>query len=86
MVGMSTFVSRQSDFGPESIQILASALETAWLSIEKSGNRLARPGYARELIAKRIIETAQQGVSDPAALVEDAVQFFIVNYNGGRAA
>jgi hypothetical protein len=89
MVGMSTFVSRQSDFSPESIQILASALEKAWVSIEKSGNRLARPGYARavrEVIAKRIIETAQQGLRDPAALAEDAVQFFIANYNGGRAA
>jgi hypothetical protein len=89
MVGMSTFLSRQSDFGPEGIQMLASALEKAWVSIEKSGNRLARPGYARvvrEVIARRIIETAQRGVKDPNALAEDAIQFFIVNYNGGRAA
>ena len=89
MVGMSTFLSRQSDFGPEGIQMLASALEEAWASIEKSGNRLARPGYARavrEVIARRIIETAQRGVKDPNALAEDAIQFFIVNYNGGRAA
>jgi hypothetical protein len=88
MVGMSTFLSRQSDFNPESIQMLASALEKAWVNIERSGNRLARPGYARavrEVIARRIIETAQCGVRDPAALAEDAVQFFIVNYNGGRA-
>jgi hypothetical protein len=86
---MSTFLSRQSDFGPEGIQMLASALEEAWASIEKSGNRLARPGYARavrEVIARRIIETAQRGVKDPNALAEDAIQFFIVNYNGGRAA
>jgi hypothetical protein len=89
MMGMSTFLSRQSDFGPEGIQMLASALERAWASIEKSGNRLARPGYARavrEVIARRIIETAQRGVKDPNALAEDAIQFFVVNYNGGRAA
>jgi hypothetical protein len=34
----------------------------------------------REVIAKRIIETAQRGVKDPNALADDAVQFLTVNY------
>jgi hypothetical protein len=34
----------------------------------------------REVIAKRIFEMAQQGVTDPQALAEDAVRFVRANY------
>jgi hypothetical protein len=34
----------------------------------------------REVIAKRIVEMAQQGVTDPQALAEDAAQFLRANY------
>jgi hypothetical protein len=71
-------------FDPESIQVLASALDDAWSRIEKSGSRFARPGYSRamrEVIAKRIIEMAQQGVKDPHRLADDAVQFLSANYS-----
>jgi hypothetical protein len=43
-------------------------------------------GYARamrEVIAKRIIETAQRGAKDSTARTDDAVQFFSTNYNYG---
>jgi hypothetical protein len=33
----------------------------------------------REVIAKRIIETAQQGVKDRLTLVDDAVRFLTAN-------
>jgi hypothetical protein len=33
-----------------------------------------------EVIAKRIFEMAQQGVTDPQALAEDAVRFIRANY------
>lgn len=70
-------------FDPEIIQMLASAFDDAWDRIEKSGSRFARPGYSRamrEVIARRIVEMAQQGVTDPQALAEDAVRFVQANY------
>jgi hypothetical protein len=78
-----------NSFDPELIHVMASALDDAWTRIEKSGSQFARPGYARatrEVVAKRIIETAQQGVKDPTELAADAVQFFTANYTDGRAA
>jgi hypothetical protein len=65
-------------FEPEIVQMLASAFEDAWERLEQSGRRFARPGYARamrEVIAKRIVEMAQQGVTDPQALADDAIRF-----------
>jgi hypothetical protein len=71
-------------FDPESIQVLVSALDDAWNRIEKSGSWFARPAYSRamrEVIAKRIIEMAQQGVKDPRRLADDALRFLCANYS-----
>jgi dihydropteroate synthase len=38
----------------------------------------------REVIAKRIIEIAQQGVKDQQILVDDAVRFLAANYSDVR--
>jgi hypothetical protein len=89
MVGILKFGRAATVFDPELIHVLASALDDAWNRIEKSGSRFARPGYARamrEVVAKRVIETAQRGVKDPTELADDAVQFFTVNYRDGRVA
>jgi hypothetical protein len=89
VVGIRKFEEAATVFDPELIQVLASALDDAWNRIEKSGSRFARPGYARamrEVLAKRLIETAQQGLNDPIALADDAVQFFSANYTDGRVA
>lgn len=70
-------------FDPETIEVLAHALDEAWSRIEKSGSPLTRPAYARamrEVFAKRIIEMAQQGVKDPDVLADDAVRFVAANY------
>ena len=70
-------------FEPEIVQMLASTLEHAWERLEKSGSRFTRPGYARamrEIIARRIVEMAQQGVTDPQALADDAIRFVRANY------
>ena len=75
--------SRETAFTPETIQILAAALDEAWERIRQSGSRLARPAYSRvmrEVVAKRIMEMAQRGVQDRQALVEDAVRFISANY------
>ena len=61
---------RETVFTPESIQILADALDEAWERLGQSGSRLARPAYSRamrEVVAKRIIEMAQRGVEDREA-------------------
>lgn len=68
----------QSAFEPETIGILVSVFEAAWQKVERSGSKLASPGYeraAQEIIAKRIIEMAQRGERDPTALAADAVAY-----------
>jgi hypothetical protein len=75
--------SRQTAFTPENIQILAAALDEAWEMLRQSGSRLTRPAYSRampEVVAKRIMETAQRGVQNREALVEDALRFIAADY------
>jgi hypothetical protein len=77
------FFQRETAFTPETIQILAVALDEAWERLRQSGSRLVRPAYSRamrEVVAKRIIEMAQRGVQDRDTLVEDAVRFVTTNY------
>ena len=60
--------SRETVFTPETIQILAAALDEAWDRLRQSGSRLSRPAYSRamrEVVAKRIMEMAQRGVQEP---------------------
>ncbi len=75
--------SRETAFAPETIEILAAALDEAWERLRQSGSRLARPAYSRamrEVVAKRIMEMAQRGVRDREALVADALRFITANY------
>jgi hypothetical protein len=63
-------------FEPHTIALLASALETAWDTVRKSGSPLADDDHAastRDVLAKRIIEMAKQGERDPQRLVDDAL-------------
>jgi len=74
---------RETAFTPETIEILAAALDEAWEHLRQSGSRLARPAYSRamrEVVAKRIMEMAQRGVHDREALVADALRFVAANY------
>jgi hypothetical protein len=83
MVEIPEFFRRETAFTPETIQILAVALDEAWERLRQSGSRLVRPAYSRamrEVVAKRIIEMAQRGVQDRDTLVEDAVRFVTTNY------
>ena len=73
----------ESAFDPEVIAVLAAAFEVAWASIEKSGSSLASPRYkrvAQEIMAKRIIETAQGGERNRQRLSEDAVTYLTQSY------
>ncbi len=63
-------------FGPERIEILASAFDDIWETIKRSGSKFASPGYAggaRDIVAKHIIELAKQGILDRNYLSADAV-------------
>ena len=74
---------RETAFTPETVQILADALDEAWDRLRQSGSQLARLAYSRvmrEVVAKRIIEMAQRGVEDREALVADALRFITANY------
>ena len=80
-----------TSFDPEAVENLSAAFDDAWEKFKQSGSSLARPAYergAREVLAKCIIEMAQQGLKDPQALAEDSVRFLTANYmdDGGGAA
>jgi hypothetical protein len=73
----------QSSFDPELIEKLAAAYEDAWKRIETSGSTFARPRYrrvAQEIIARRIIEMAQQGEIETDKLAADAVDYLSQSY------
>lgn len=73
----------QSAFDPEVIETLVRAYEDAWQQVEKSGSAFASPRYqraAQEIVAKRIIETAQHGERDPARLAKDAADYLARSY------
>jgi hypothetical protein len=75
--------SESAVFDPETVQVLASALDDAWARIEEAGSRFARPAFSRvmrEVVAKHIIEMAQRGVRDQDKLAADAVRFISANY------
>jgi hypothetical protein len=83
MMNINKFVVSNTSFDPETLNLLSDAFEDAWLKIQRSGNRLARPGYAnvmREVMAKHIIHLAQRGERDEIALSNSAVNFFTANY------
>ena len=67
MVEVLEFSRRETAFAPETIEVLAAALDETWERLEKSGSRLTRPAYSRvmrEVVAKRIMELAQRGEQD----------------------
>ncbi|MBO0755086.1 MAG: hypothetical protein J2P54_04445 [Bradyrhizobiaceae bacterium] len=77
-------VEVEAVFDPESINVLVSALDDVWDRIQKSRSSFARPAYARatrEVLAKRIIEMAKQGVKDPQTLADEAERFLCANYS-----
>jgi hypothetical protein len=66
----------RSSFDPDTVKILTSAFEAAWQSIRNSDKTLStgsNPVAIREFLAKRIIETGQQGERDQDLLVADAL-------------
>ena len=58
-------------FGPEEITVLTTAFEDTLRALHLAD----RADPATEIIAKKIIELAQQGERDPVRLRERAIQF-----------
>ena len=83
MVDSNKLVFSNVSFDPETVNLLSDAFETTWQRVQTSGNRLARPGYAkvmREVMARQIINLAQHGERDETELSDSAVIFFTANY------
>ena len=63
-------------FDLDTTALLASAFDSAWDTVKKSGSPLAanhQAAWAREVLAKRIIEMGKKGERDPQRLVDDAL-------------
>jgi hypothetical protein len=61
---------------PNAVAILGAAFDAAWDTLRNSGSPLAGDAHAattRERLAKRIIETGQQGVRNHQRLVDEAL-------------
>ena len=66
-------------FDVDTTIILASAFDTAWLSLQVSNSPVAaddRATETRDLLAQRIIEVAQRGERDKRRLVDEALAQF----------
>jgi len=72
-------LSADGGFDSETTRILGLAFEAAWKKIEASGTLTdgSRAGFARERLAKRLVELARRGERDHERLVEGASQHLL---------
>lgn len=65
-------------FDPETAHVLSAAFENAWESLTARGDRFADPlkaAHSRDVLAKRIIKSAQRGERDSIRLCDDALAY-----------
>jgi hypothetical protein len=75
-VDMLTYIKAHSaEFNPAEVLVLVGAFNKAWQSILDSGARLDEKSAesTREILSKRIIETAKKGELNQKRLCEDAL-------------
>src|ERR1700747_2246644 len=80
-------VRPKADFDPETIAVLCAALDETWDRLLQSGSDCTRPAYARamrEVVARRVIDMAQRGITDRKELADGAVRFLAANYRYER--
>ena len=83
MASIVDLVRPNAAFDPETITVLAAALDEAWDRLLQSGSECTRPAYARamrEVVARRIIDMAQRGTRDQKELANGALRFLAANY------
>jgi len=61
-------------FDDETTRLLGSTFDTAWEAVKASDGALADGPRARELLAKYIVATAEQGERNPDRLVASALR------------
>ena len=69
-------------FDTRAFEVLAFAFEDAWRSLEPGGVRLYVEGdedLIREILARRIVDAAQQGERDPRRLRAKALHHIAIN-------
>jgi hypothetical protein len=66
------FIRPTDAFTPEAISVLGKAFDMALAALHD----VDQPDLVREVIAKRILEAAQKGEHDPAALCAAALAAF----------
>ena len=84
MASIVDLVRPKADFDPETIAVLCAALDEAWDRLLQSGSECTRPAYARamrEVVARRIIDMAQQGIRDQKELANGALRFLAANFD-----
>ena len=72
---MRRFLETQSVvFDPETLRVVAAAFDDAWASVTAGGDKLDGNAEAvRELLAKHIMEMAQEGEFDQRRLCDGAL-------------
>ena len=83
MASIEDLVRPKADFDPETIAVLCAALDEAWDRLLQSESECTRAAYARamrEVVARRIIDMAQQGIRDQKELSNGALRFLAANY------
>jgi hypothetical protein len=71
-------------FDPETTNLLGVAFEDSWQTLRVAGSPLAdetRAASTRKVLAKTIIEKAQQGERDSKRLVEGALASLLLDEN-----
>ena len=63
---LAAFPSQDVFFGPSTIHAMVTAFDKACRSLHDAG----QPGIAREIVAKRILDLAREGDTDPDHLCE----------------
>jgi hypothetical protein len=69
-------------FSPEDTAAMLQALDGAWHSLKESGHVLAadfRAASTRDALARAILQSAQDGETDPARLKAQAVAALLAN-------
>ena len=70
-------------FGPEGLKVLFEAFDDAWKSIEGNfGGDAAAVEAARSRLANTVLAIARDGVSDPVAIKNAALQAIALDYKG----
>jgi hypothetical protein len=82
LVPILSLVESAGFFSPERTRAICDAFDGAWAVLQHSGSKFIAPALAptsREILAKRIIGRALEGVLSVAELRDDAIAYLKSN-------